>query len=235
MRCDGPNDDGIVHEKGNNQGMASIEKKEERYVPLQVNSIRDMVEFIDILDDEKLIIEHKDVFEEEFNKIVVWFYNVYLEFGFEKEVPHVIDGYVIDLLHFYVIVQYMRGFKKLNEENKWQEVVEKLGFPKCFGVKLKICYMKYLDLTHCYYMTLKEGVSQKEKEVVKENDDAKRNGSKWKTRVVSARRYYPPLCGPSNCFAGTSNNFDDHESSKELSIEGYEDDEAEESMNEDDA
>ncbi|KAI3774245.1 hypothetical protein L1987_48792 [Smallanthus sonchifolius] len=176
--------------------LANIEKDKERYVPIQVHSIQSLVEFIDTLDDENLVIEHKDVFEKRFNKMVNWFYNVHLRFESKKEIPPVIDGYEIDLLHFYLIVKYMGGLRKVTTENARLGVVDKLGFPKCFEND----------------EDLKTEKEVHERAVLD-------GGPKWKRRNVDAYRHYPFMCGPSNFSVGNNDSND------EPSIEEYEDEE----------
>ncbi|KAI3704226.1 hypothetical protein L1987_74442 [Smallanthus sonchifolius] len=139
-------DEGL--EKENNpsmqdkRGQESTSKMKDIEINDQVKSIKDMVEFLDLLFHEKLIIENKEDFKKGFVKMVKWFYGDYLESGIEKDVPPVIDGQEINMLDLYMVVNQMCGLNKFSRNNKWVEVASKLGFPGCFDVKLRVCYMK---------------------------------------------------------------------------------------------
>ncbi|KAI3712385.1 hypothetical protein L1987_70940 [Smallanthus sonchifolius] len=192
----------------------------------------DMVEFLDLLIHEKLVIERKEDFEKGFVKMVKWFYEDYLESGIEKDVPSVIEGQEINMLDLYMVVNRMGGSTKVSRNNKWVEVVSKLGFPGYFDEKLRVCYMKYFDLIDCYYSTIignknlfgdqdqvDEVLVQEKVKDVQEED--KWEDWKWKQGAVNAKRDYPLTCSGSTIFAGLKNPQDEGKTESEPSIEEY--------------
>ncbi|KAI3807538.1 hypothetical protein L1987_23468 [Smallanthus sonchifolius] len=192
-----------THDK---RGQESTSKMKDKEINDQVKSIKDMVEFLDLLIHEKLIIENKEDFEKGFVKMVKWFYGDYLESGVEKDVPPVIEGQEINMLDLYMVVNRMGGSNKVSRKNKWVEVASKLGFPGFFDVKLRVCYMKYFDLIDCYYSTVignkiffgdQDQVDEAlvQKKVKDDQDEDKWEGWKWKQRAVNAKRDYPLMCG----------------------------------------
>ncbi|KAI3755091.1 hypothetical protein L1987_54885 [Smallanthus sonchifolius] len=214
------------------RGQESTSKMKDKEINDQVESIKDMVEFLDLLIHERLVIENKEDFEKGFVKMVKWFYEDYLESGIEKDVPPVIEGQEINMLDLYMVVNRMGGSNKVSRNNKWVEVASKLGFSGCFDEKLRVCYMKYFDLIDCYYSTvignknLFGDQNQVDEALVQEKikddqDEDKWEGWKWKQRVVITKRDYPLMCGSSTDFVGSNKAQDDGKTKSEPSTEEY--------------
>ncbi|KAD6454911.1 hypothetical protein E3N88_09617 [Mikania micrantha] len=51
--------------------------------------------------------------------------------------------------------KHMGGFRKITSEDKWFQVVERMKFHKSLDTKLKMCYLRCLNLVDCYYETVK--------------------------------------------------------------------------------
>ncbi|KAD4981791.1 hypothetical protein E3N88_18462 [Mikania micrantha] len=119
--------DGMFNEMMNFKGIEEEKVKEKVYKCIKVDSLSSMIELFNSLEDEVLVIKHKEVFKVEFDNMLKWFYKKQL--GLEKvlDIPPKIDAYEIELMHFYLIVRYMGGYGIVTREGKWLDVIERMG------------------------------------------------------------------------------------------------------------
>ncbi|KAD7478608.1 hypothetical protein E3N88_01744 [Mikania micrantha] len=188
-------------------------EKGEVYECIKVDSLSSMFEFLNSLENEELVITHKEVFKVSFDNMLKWFYTKQL--GLEKvlDIPPKLDGYEIELMHFYLIVKYMGGYGIVTRETKWLDVIERMGLLVYMESMVELCYVKYFSLMDCYYKTMLEedvGTSKVKKEKVTcqkgyyENSENCENYEKkvWVKRKVSAHRDWPYLFGPIDTIEG---------------------------------
>ncbi|KAD3640023.1 hypothetical protein E3N88_29246 [Mikania micrantha] len=144
----------------------------------------------------------------------------------ELDLPPNLDGYEIEMMHFYLIVKYMGGYEKVTKEERWLDVVDRMGLLVYIVRRVELCYMKYFGILDSYYKTMKdEGVGTSK--TIKEGIEAAvtvgqfgskiKNEEKWVRRSVSAFRSWPYMCGPSYVNDG-SKSF-----SKEITDDEFED------------
>ncbi|KAL3517184.1 hypothetical protein ACH5RR_024086 [Cinchona calisaya] len=55
------------------------------------------------------------------------------------------NGQSVDLFELYLNVQKKGGFEKVSKNRKWDSVAEECEFHSCFGLALKLIYVKYLQ------------------------------------------------------------------------------------------
>ncbi|KAD4585502.1 hypothetical protein E3N88_23103 [Mikania micrantha] len=188
-------------------------EKGEVYECIKVDSLSSMFEFLNSLENEELVIKHKEVFKFGFDNMLKWFYTKQL--GLEKvlDIPPKLDGYEIELMHFCLIVKYMGGYGIVTREGKWLDVIEKMGLLVYMESMVELCYVKYFSLMDCYYKTMLEenvGTSKIKKESVicekghyGNSENYEDNEKKvWVKRKVSAYRDWPYLCGPIDTIEG---------------------------------
>ncbi|KAL8223025.1 hypothetical protein R6Q57_020424 [Mikania cordata] len=144
-------------------------EEEKVYECIKVDSLISMIEFLISLEDEVLVIKHKEVFNIGFDNMLKWFYTKQL--GLEKvsDIPPKIDVYEIELIHFYLIMKYMGGYGIVTREGKWLDVIERMGLQVYMESMVELCYETYFSLLDCYYKTMMEedvGTSKTKKEKV---------------------------------------------------------------------
>ncbi|KAD6454042.1 hypothetical protein E3N88_08748 [Mikania micrantha] len=76
----------------------------------------------------------------------------------DEMLPPKIDGYEIEMMHFYLIVKYMGGYEKVTKDDRWLDVVERMGLQVYVEKKVELCYMKYFGILDSHYKTMKNGV-----------------------------------------------------------------------------
>ncbi|KAD4179941.1 hypothetical protein E3N88_28532 [Mikania micrantha] len=204
----------------NFKGIEDVKGKEKISKCVKVNSLSSMVEFLDSLEN------NKETFKVCFDNMLKCFYKKQLRLEEELDLPPNLDGYDIEMMHFYLIVKYMGGYEKVTKEKRWLVVVDRMGLLVYMVRRVELCYMKYFGILDSYYKTMKdEGVGTSK--TIKEGIEAVvtmgqfgskiKNERKWVRRNVSAFRSWPYICGPSYVNDG-SKNF-----SKELIDDEFED------------
>ncbi|KAD7477033.1 hypothetical protein E3N88_00169 [Mikania micrantha] len=210
----------------NFKGIQDVRGKEKIYECVKVNSLSSMVEFLDSLENEILVNNNKETFKVLFDNMLKWFYKKQLRLEEELDLPPNLDGYEIEMMHFYLIVKYMGGYEKVTKEERRLDVVDRMGLLVYMVRRVELCYMKYFGILDSYNKTMKdEGVGTSktimegiEAVVTMGQFESKiKNARKWVRRNVSAFRSSPYMCGPSYVNDG-SKNF-----SKELTDDEFED------------
>ncbi|KAD6794918.1 hypothetical protein E3N88_05814 [Mikania micrantha] len=180
----------------NFKGIEDVNGKEKICECVKVNSLSSMVEFLDSLENEILVNNNKETFKICFDNMLKWFYKKQLRLEEELDLPPNLDGYEIEMMHFYLIVKYMGGYEKVTKEERWLDVVDRMGL---------LVYMQ----------DIKGGIEAAV--TVGQFGSKIKNERKWVRRNVSAFRSWPYMCGPSYVNDG-SKSF-----SKELTDDEFED------------
>ena len=97
------------------------------------------------------------MFEVGFDNMLKWFYTKQLGLEMVLDIPPTLDGYEIELMHFYLIVKYMGGYGIVTREGKWLDAIERMGVQVYMEGMVELCYVKYFSLLDCYYKTMMEG------------------------------------------------------------------------------
>ncbi|KAD4178530.1 hypothetical protein E3N88_27121 [Mikania micrantha] len=108
-------------------GIEDVKGKEKIYECVKVNSLSSMVEFLDSLENEVLVNNNKETFKVCFDNMLKWFCKKQLRLEEELDLPPNLDGYEIEMMHFYLIVKYMGGYEKVTKEEMWLDVVDRMG------------------------------------------------------------------------------------------------------------
>ncbi|KAD3067188.1 hypothetical protein E3N88_35068 [Mikania micrantha] len=193
----------------NFKGTKDEKGKEKVYECIKVNSLSSMEDFLDSLEDEILVIGNKEMFMAEFDNMLKWFYKKQLRCEKEFEIPPVIDGNEIEMMHFYLIVKYMGGCEKVTKEERWLDVVDRMGLLVYMVKKVELCYMKYFGLMDSYYKAMKEGDvgTNKTKEERFTYGNSRNHEVTddlvWVTRKVGFHKNWPHLCVPIEAIEGS--------------------------------
>ncbi|KAL8231856.1 hypothetical protein R6Q57_001634 [Mikania cordata] len=115
------------------------------------------------------------------------FYKKQLRLEEELDMPPNLNGYDIEMMHFYLIVKYIGGYEKVTKEERWLDVVDRMGLQVYMVRRVELCYMKYFGILDSYYKTMKNegvGTSKSIKEGVEAVVTVGQFGSKEQTKVA---------------------------------------------------
>ncbi|KAD4585150.1 hypothetical protein E3N88_22751 [Mikania micrantha] len=168
--------------------------------PKKVNTIEDMVVFLDLLAAINKNMLHEEFIKIRLNKMVNWF-NKYIIRKSDKWVP-MLDGKDIDLYHLYMVVQLNGGKNEVTINEFWSFVAAEMGLDSRKGFQLMLLYNDQLEMIEWNYKNLKE--KTKTSAIIHEQGEPSEGIKKvmkekelpFKKRKVSDVRDWPPGCGP---------------------------------------
>ncbi|PWA77004.1 bulb-type lectin domain-containing protein [Artemisia annua] len=114
------------------------------------NEFESLIGFIEMVTEQEIVDECKELVKNHFEKMVHWFHKDYME-DEERPIPARINGVKVSLLDLYIIVKGLGGHTQVIMENKWIEVAYAMGFPKEDMSELHKCYGTHLSLLGAYY------------------------------------------------------------------------------------
>nr|GEY87172.1 bulb-type lectin domain-containing protein [Tanacetum cinerariifolium] len=86
------------------------------------------IRFMKLVNNNKVVLKHREIFRECFESMLKWFYNTYIEGEVTKLMPPMIGGYEICLFDLYKLVKCFGGYERLNYKKKLDEVSLGFGF-----------------------------------------------------------------------------------------------------------
>ncbi|GKE32150.1 ARID DNA-binding domain-containing protein [Tanacetum coccineum] len=122
-----------------------------KMVSLKVHTIEEFIQFMELMNTNKIAYKHKEVFTRKFNDTLKWFHKTKAEKDLEGKLPPKISNVEICLFDFYKFVNNCGGYGKISQADEWMEIAKYYGFPSYCDKDLKKTFEDYLLLPHTYY------------------------------------------------------------------------------------
>ncbi|MFS8008085.1 putative transcription factor interactor and regulator CCHC(Zn) family [Helianthus anomalus] len=114
--------------------------------------IESCLETIDLITLHEELVNHPKFYDATFEDIIIWFVPCFL--GIVKECvmpPTLLDGRDVSLILLNRVVNGDGGFKKVMENDTWNEIAFKCGYDPDDAQVVKIAYIYYLELVEWYF------------------------------------------------------------------------------------
>ena len=92
----------------------------------------------------------------------------YMDCVFEAPIPPKIGDHEVCLFDLFMLVDCMGGEELITSQDKWEEVVQRFGFPGCLKNRIQGIYERYLGLPISYFEAVKDEFRSADKEDCKE-------------------------------------------------------------------
>ncbi|GJR48114.1 ARID DNA-binding domain-containing protein [Tanacetum coccineum] len=120
-------------------------------VSLKVHTIEEFIQFMELMNTNKISYKHKEVFTRKFNDTLKWFHNAKAGKDLEGKLPPKISNVEICLFDFYKFVNDCGGYGKISQTGAWMEIARYYGFPSYCDEDLKKIIEDYLLYPQSYY------------------------------------------------------------------------------------
>ncbi|GKB65921.1 ARID DNA-binding domain-containing protein [Tanacetum coccineum] len=120
-------------------------------VSLKVHTTEEFIQFMELMNTNKIAYKHKEVFTRKFNDMLKWFHKAKAGKDLEGKLPPKILNVEICLFDFYKFVNNCGGYGKVSQTGEWMEIAKYYGFPSYCDEDLKKTFEDYLLLPHTYY------------------------------------------------------------------------------------
>ncbi|GKC89910.1 ARID DNA-binding domain-containing protein [Tanacetum coccineum] len=121
--------------------------------PNTPQTFTELVDFMDLIKNDKETSNEWDTFRDRFDKALKWFYNHYLKKELPGKIPPIIQGVTIHLFDLYKLMDCMGGFLSVQFGQEFGALAEILGLTRSNGEEIKECYITYLEVLVSYYKT----------------------------------------------------------------------------------
>ncbi|GJR14654.1 ARID DNA-binding domain-containing protein [Tanacetum coccineum] len=132
-----------------------------KMVSLKVHTIEEFIQFMELMNTNKISYKHKEVFTRKFNDTLKWFHNAKAGKDLEGKLPPKISNVEICLFDFYKFVNNCGGYGKISQIVEWMEIARYYGFPSYCDEDLKKIFEDYLLHRQTYYEFAKGRKSNK--------------------------------------------------------------------------
>ncbi|GJT03274.1 ARID DNA-binding domain-containing protein [Tanacetum coccineum] len=122
-----------------------------KMVSLKVHTIEEFIQFMELMNTNKISYKHKEVFTRKFNDTLKWFHNAKAGKDLEGKLPPKISNVEICLFDFYKFVNNCGGYEKISQTGEWMEIARYYGFPSYCDEDLKKIFEDYLLHPQTYY------------------------------------------------------------------------------------
>nr|GEW83196.1 hypothetical protein [Tanacetum cinerariifolium] len=116
-----------------------------------VQTIEEFIEFMEMMNIDRISYKHKDVFTRKFNDKLKWFHKAKAGKDLEGKLPPKILNVEICLFDFYNFVNNCGGYGKISQTGEWMEIAKYYGFPCYYDEDFKEIFEDYLLHPHTYY------------------------------------------------------------------------------------
>ncbi|GJY23447.1 ARID DNA-binding domain-containing protein [Tanacetum coccineum] len=123
----------------------------EKMMPLKVHTIEEFIQFMELMNTNKISYKHKEVFTRKFNDTLKWFHNAKTGKDLEWKPPPKISNVEICLFDFYKFVNNCGGYGKISQTGVWMEISSYYRFPSYCDEDLKKFFEDYLLHPQTYY------------------------------------------------------------------------------------
>nr|GEY49043.1 hypothetical protein [Tanacetum cinerariifolium] len=123
----------------------------EKMVSLKAHTIKEFIQFMELLNTNKISYKHKEVFIRKFNDTFKWFHNAKAGKELEGKLPPKISNVEICLFDFYKFVNNCGGYEKISQTGEWVEIPRYYGFLSNCDEDLKKMFEDYLLHPQTYY------------------------------------------------------------------------------------
>ncbi|GKB65847.1 ARID DNA-binding domain-containing protein, partial [Tanacetum coccineum] len=122
-----------------------------KMVSLKVHTIEEFIQFMELMNTNKIAYKHKEVFTRKFNDTLKWFHKTKAGKDLEGKLPPKISNVEICLFDFYKFINNCRGYGKVSQTGEWMEIAKYYGFLSYCDEDLKKTFEDCLLLPHTYY------------------------------------------------------------------------------------
>ncbi|GKD09847.1 ARID DNA-binding domain-containing protein [Tanacetum coccineum] len=123
----------------------------EKMMSLKVHTIKEFIQFMELMNTNKISYKHKEVFTRKLNDTLKWFHNKKAGKDLEGKLPPKISNVEICLFDFYKFVNNCGGYGKISQTGEWMEIARYYGFPSYCDEDLKKIFEDYLLHPQTYY------------------------------------------------------------------------------------
>ncbi|KAF5789192.1 putative transcription factor & chromatin remodeling ARID family [Helianthus annuus] len=114
--------------------------------------IESCLETIDLITLHEELVNHPKFYDATFEDIITLFIPCFLGIVKERVMPPtLLDGRDVSLILLYRVVKGDGGFKKVMENDTWDEIAFKCGYDPDDAQVVKIAYIYYLELVEWYF------------------------------------------------------------------------------------
>ncbi|GJT50636.1 ARID DNA-binding domain-containing protein [Tanacetum coccineum] len=132
-----------------------------KMVSLKVHTIEEFIQFMELMNTNKISYKHKEVFTRKFNDTLKWFHNAKAGKDLEGKLPPKISNVEICLFNLYKFVNNCGGYGKISQTSEWMEIARYYGFLIYCDEDLKKIFEDYLLHLQTYYEFAKGGQRDK--------------------------------------------------------------------------
>nr|GEW62242.1 ARID DNA-binding domain-containing protein [Tanacetum cinerariifolium] len=93
-----------------------------KIMPLKVHTIEEFIQFMELMNTNKISYKHKELFTRKFNDMLKWFHKSKAGKDLEGKLPPKISNVEIYLLDFYKFVNNYGGYGKISQTGEWMEI-----------------------------------------------------------------------------------------------------------------
>ncbi|KAF5791103.1 putative transcription factor & chromatin remodeling ARID family [Helianthus annuus] len=102
------------------------------------------------------LVGHELFYEGSMEDVINWFIPCFLGICKEGEMPPtLLNGKPIELITLYKVVKEYGGFKKVVQDDAWDNIALQCGFDCDDDFEVKVAYVRYIELVEWYYEVMK--------------------------------------------------------------------------------